>query len=106
MKPKSDRQIKADMERERYMRHEISHHEYFCWLADFVGATDSMIPFTEAEVAASQDPEHLNDLPLPRWDKADPLIRSRTIAWSLSDTVCCLKAMARRRRDRKADGER
>jgi hypothetical protein len=80
-----------------------AHDAYYRWLSDFVGLTDDLIPFTAAEVAASTDP-HLNDLPLRRWDARHSVvlsyIRRKKLPWSLCDTVCCLKAMARRRAGR------
>lgn len=84
--------------RSLYMDNKISHREYYLWLADFIGATIKMVPFTDKEIAASKD-KHLNDLPLRIWDNQDYVIRqlayNKGLAWSLSDTVCVLKALAR-----------
>ncbi len=83
-----------------YMANRISHQEYYCWLADFIGLPDGLIPFSNAQVAASKD-AHLNDLPLHAWDNRHNAVvlyaGSKGLAWSLSDTVCCLKTIARRR---------
>ena len=92
------RQEQATNERNRYMAGEITHAEYYLWLSDFIGLTDGLIPASNERVKASKD-EHLNDIPLQSWDNMHDLVRQRAggLAWSLSDTVCCLKAMARRR---------
>jgi len=83
-----------------YMAGKLGHEEFYCWLADKIGATAQDIPFTLDQIRASKDP-HLNDLPLIRWDGMDPIIRAKAgragrRAWSISDTVCVLKALARR----------
>jgi hypothetical protein len=87
-------------QRDRYMNKEISHEEYYCWLSDFIGLPESLIPASNETVKKSTDP-HLNDIPLHCWDHMDPVVRqyatAKKLPWSLSDTVCCLKAMARRR---------
>ena len=87
--------------RNRYMDHKITHYHYYLWLSDKLGLYDGLIPFTSDQVKASTDP-HLNDLPLRAWDNMDAIVRARAglvgkRSWSLCDTVCCLKAMARRR---------
>jgi hypothetical protein len=102
---------KADVAemRRRYMESEPdekggraeAHRAYYLWLSDFLGLRDELIPATPAEVAASTDP-HLNDIALVRWDNmhhaVDRIARYIVgVPWSLSDTVCCLKAMAKRR---------
>jgi hypothetical protein len=88
--------------RKRYMAGEISHHAYYCWLADSIGLKDTLIPASSERVLASQD-ESLNDIPLQLWDNQDFMVRQHAYAyrlpWSLCDTVCCLKALAIRRRD-------
>jgi hypothetical protein len=82
-----------------------AHADYYEWLSDFIGLTDNLIPFTAAQVDASTD-EHLNDLPLRQWDAMDGFVRQAVrrvpggLSWALSDTVCCLKAMAKRRQRR------
>ena len=86
--------------KQAYRANEISHDEYFLWLSDFIGLNDNLIPFSNDYIKASKD-KHLNDCPLVRWDNMDGVVRtyasSKGLGWSLSDTVCCLKAMARRR---------
>ena len=87
-------------QRERYMNHEISHNEYYLWLADFIGVTADLIPFQIEQIKASQD-SSLNDLPLSKWDMQDLAVRRLAgkkglSGWSLSDTVCTLKTFARK----------
>lgn len=86
-------------QRKRYMDHEITFAEYYEWLADTIGVTARMLPVDIDRIRASQD-EHLNDIPLALWDQQDyivrPLAARHRIPWSLSDTVCVLKAVARR----------
>jgi hypothetical protein len=53
-----------------------------------------------SELQQSTD-EHLNDIPLMLWDRRDPIVRLLAVqrgmrSWSLSDTVCVLKAFALR----------
>jgi len=102
--PRTTSEVKGEKmaaERSRYMDGEISHDEYYLWLSDWIGLPDSLIPATIDEIRASND-EHFNDIRLQRWDAMDKSVRAYAggLYWSLSDTVCCLKAMARRRRDR------
>ncbi len=89
-------------ERKRYLDHEISHAEYHEWLADSLGITMWHVPVDVERIRASTD-KHLNDIPLKRWDAMDGLVRDQArrnfgspFSWSLSDTVCVLKAVARR----------
>jgi hypothetical protein len=87
-------------QRDRYMSHEIDHQTYYIWLADFIGAGYGLIPVSAERVEQSTDP-HLNDITLATWDHCDPIVRQiafrKGLAWSLSDTVCVLKALARKR---------
>lgn len=87
-------------QRAAYMAGELSHDAYYLWLADFVGLADTLIPVSNERVKASTDP-HLNNIPLNLWDGMDcwarPAAYAKGLPWSLSDTVCCLKAMAKRR---------
>jgi hypothetical protein len=91
-------------QRLRYLNHELSHDEYYLWLSGWIGLADGLIPATDEKVRASTDP-HLNDIPLRAWDAVHGIVRGRAnakgIPWSQSDTVCCLKAMARRRAGKK-----
>lgn len=89
--------------RAAYLNHDITHEEYFCWLADFIGLTDGMIPVSNERIQASHDP-HLNDISLMIWDNSHRSVQcqawKKNIVWSQSDSVCCLKALARRRQRR------
>jgi len=84
-------------QRAKYMNHELSHHDYYIWLAKFIGANKSMLPVSQSRINQSTD-EYLNDIPLKLWDNQDYLIRrlayNKGLAWSESDTVCVLKTIA------------
>jgi hypothetical protein len=83
-----------------YMNNEILHEEYYSWLANFIGADRKSLPVSDERLLQSTD-EHLNDIPLKRWDSMDYSIRklayAKKLPWSLADTVCTLKAIARQR---------
>jgi hypothetical protein len=90
--------------RRRYMTDEITHQQHYQWLAERIGLTPAIVAnWIGAErILASTDP-HLNDIPLHRWDNYHQTVlgfaKSRAggrFIWSLSDSVCCLKALARR----------
>jgi hypothetical protein len=60
------------------------------------------VPATKAEIEAAlalPDGEHLNGIHLQRWDRCESamrnLVRQKVRFWSLSDTVCTLKHVAR-----------
>lgn len=62
----------------------------------------AIVPFSRAEImtALAAGDFHLNTLPLAKWDRAHPLVSfAKTGAvvgpWSLSDTVCTLKHVAK-----------
>jgi hypothetical protein len=80
------------------------HNEFYLWLADAIGVTVADLPVSLDRIAQSTDP-HLNDIALTGWDRRDPIVRHKAVqagmrSWSLSDTVCVLKAFARRAADR------
>ena len=86
---------------DKYMRKKISHQDYFIWLSDRIGIPESLIPVTLSRLLRSTDP-YLNDIHLKIWDNQHHTVvlyvkKSGLRFWSLSDSVCCLKAMARRR---------
>jgi len=86
--------------RKQYMANEISHDEFYLWLADSIHVSVNDLPFSLDQVRNSKD-AHLNDLPLPRWDRQDSIVRHKAVragmrAWSLCDTVCVLKTFAKR----------
>ncbi len=83
-----------------YMSGEWTHAQYYGWLADLLGVREKDIPASIAEVReALKTDEHLNNIPLNLWDRRDALMRPRAysagLPWSLSDTVCTLKARAK-----------
>ena len=84
-------------ERQKYLNGEISHDIFYTWLAGFIGATYADVPVSRERIRNSADP-HLNDIPLHLWDSRHYNIRakaySKGLAWSMSDTVCVLKALA------------
>lgn len=87
------------------------HHAYFLWLAQTLRIGPRDLPPGHLN---STD-EHFNDVPLNLWDRRGSLVRSRLtayfyttpesgpIVWSLSESVCTLKAYAKHlRRERNA----
>ena len=96
----SNLQQEYDSKRQQNLNHEISHNEFYCWLADEIRINNSDLPVPIERIQQSTD-EHLNDIPLAKWDACDPWVRRKAGAygmrsWSLSDTVCVLKAYGRR----------
>ena len=82
--------------RAAYMAGDVSHKDYYLWLADFIGLEH--IEISDKKIKASKDP-HFNDIPLFLWDRMDKRVRAMAfskglICWSLSDTVCVAKAIA------------
>lgn len=96
---RTENQQEMNAQRKRYLDGEITHQEYYLWLASFIGATAQMVPATTREEIAQSTDEHLNDIPLARWDACDPQVRrlayAKGLPWALSDTVCVLKCLAR-----------
>lgn len=93
-------QLQHDEKRKEYLDHKLGHDDFYLWLADSIGVTEKMLPVPVARVRQSND-QHLNDIPLNLWDRRDPLVRHNAFqagmkSWSLSDSVCVLKAVARR----------
>jgi hypothetical protein len=77
-----------------------AHNEFYLWLADAIGVAVGDLPVSLDQIRESTDP-HLNDIQLFLWDQKDATIRAKAVragmrSWSLSDTVCTLKAFARR----------
>lgn len=95
--------IAKDM-RDKYVRsRELTHSEYWLWVAEQIGTEQlkRFIPFEGERVrkALTTDP-HMNNLPLAQWDAQDYGVRRLAgeagfPSWSLSDTVCTLKELAR-----------
>lgn len=95
-----------DYYRQQYLKHELSHREFYLNLAIAIGLDDlvSLIPTTASQ---SKD-EHLNDIPLQLWDEKFPEVRfllrrairqgrvaKKTNSLSLSEAVCLLKEIAK-----------
>ena len=92
-------QAEHDAMRKRYMNHELSHQEFYTWLANKIGITIADLTVTADRILKSKDP-HFNDIPLAQWDGMQPFVRAAAYragmkSWSLSDTVCTTKAVAR-----------
>ena len=85
--------------REEYMAHRLSHAEYYQWLGTLIGVTQSDLPVDLERIRKSADPA-LNDIPLDLWDSRHIAIQQKAfykgINWSMSDTVCTLKELAKR----------
>lgn len=92
------------IKRSEYMEHKVTHDEYY---GQFVTSAVTNVVKTligESAIKASTD-QHLNDIPLNRWDNLHEQIGSicgkklkeanESDGWSLSDTVCIAKACAR-----------
>jgi len=93
-------QTEHDASRKQYLNNERSHDEHYLWLADAIGITIADLPVNLERINKSTD-EHLNDIALRLWDDRHGTVRHKATqagmrAWSLSDTVCVLKAYARR----------
>lgn len=79
-----------------------AHAAYYGWIADEIGRASVVlcIPFTADEIrAAYATDRNLNNLRLSTWDDCHNWIRRMAAhagfrSWSLSDTVCTLKAAA------------
>lgn len=89
--------------RDKYVRdHELTHAEYYAWVAKQLGEVGLLriMPFEPSRIrTAHKSNPHMNNLPLAKWDACDPYVRRLAAragfpAWSLSDTVCVLKALA------------
>lgn len=94
------KQDTVNQKRSEYLDKKITHDEYYLWLSNFIGLPKVLIPASNEEVKRClETDEHLNNIPLSRWDARDSFVRlyAGGLYWSLSDTVCCLKAMAKKR---------
>ena len=94
---KDETQKIVDKKRQLYLNGELTHKNYYLWLSEFLEIPGSMIPFRRDELLLSTD-SHMNDLSLSKWDAQhngiSRIAYSKIRVWSLSETVCCLKAMA------------
>lgn len=95
---KDENQKLVDKKRQAYLNNEISHENYYLWLSDFLEIPGHLVPFLRNELLRSTDP-HMNDLSLNKWDSQHIFVSryayNKIRVWSLSETVCVLKAMAR-----------
>jgi len=87
------------VKRKEYMDGKISHHNYYIWLANLIGANYKHLPVSQDTLLKSTD-KYFNDIPLKLWDNQHylilQLVKSKHIQyWSNADTVCVLKALAR-----------
>jgi hypothetical protein len=93
-------QEQHDQSRKLYMSKQKSHLDHYWWLGDAIGITDNDVPTTIERLVNSKD-DHFNDIPLTQWDQRDYIVQGKARRagmriWSLSDTVCVLKARAAR----------
>ena len=95
---KDENQKIVDKKRQLYLNEELTHKNYYLWLSEFLEIPGSMIPFRRDELLLSTDP-HMNDLSLSKWNAqhngVSRIAYSKIRVWSLSETVCVLKAMAK-----------
>ena len=89
---------KYNVMRKKYLEGCVTHQDFYMWLAAEIGATEEIFPEKfKQEIAESADVV-FNDIVLGRWDSYDSLVRPLAykvgLAWSLSDTVCVMKALA------------
>lgn len=87
------------IERKKYINNEISHQEFYLDLGKSIGITIEDMPVAIDILKQSTD-KYFNNIPLILWDRQDYIVRQKAYRsgiknWSLSDTVCCLKAYAR-----------
>jgi hypothetical protein len=103
----------SDSARQRYIRGQITFREYYGLLVECLGE-DTLrcclpirrTPEQWRDLVAAD--EHLNNVPLHRWDTCHSYVRqlagraagreaiTGSGGWSLSDSVCVLKETARR----------
>lgn len=107
--------------RQDYMNHRVSHHDYYLAVADAIGRNviERLVHCIADRDRLRREVErdkHLNGIPLARWDGmheavvlavqqrgsevmavswSGQLLTPKTIYWSMSESVCVLKAVAR-----------
>lgn len=98
--PTKDQEMRV-MRNHYVMKRDLSHAEYYRWLADHIDAPRDWIVRTIGpdNIRKSRDPA-FNDIPLRHWDALHAVIDHNAryvhrVAWSLSDTVCVAKQIAR-----------
>jgi len=93
------------MTRQEYMDGKVSHQYYYLSLANAAGITFDDEFIRTVRVALDKGDEHLNSIPLQRWDNMCFLdsrntslrdeLKKRGDLWSLSTGVCMRKAKAK-----------
>ena len=97
-----------NLNRAKYMSGQLGHNEFYCWVADTIKVNPAMLPASVDVIREKLASDaHLNNIPLALWDRRDAIIRSLAVragmrSWSLCDTVCTLKAFARRAAEQSA----
>ena len=89
--------------RKQYMDGERTYADYYSDVAQAAGLVVSQEIAEQVETALAHGDEHLNTIPLARWDVwAEPhraalqrAFKERGDFWSLSGAVCALKTAAR-----------
>lgn len=93
---------RAELQKEmriKRLTNQITHDEYYLWLASHVGFSMRMLMVSSEEVNNSKDQDNLNDIPLKRWDDHYVIAsRCNAASLSLSDCVCMAKCLAKERR--------
>lgn len=102
MKKMSLQTLQEEYEEKNKLRldRDISHDEFYLWLAERIGVDENDLPVGLDVLENSKD-SSFNDIPLKLWDHRDPFVRSKAAragmkSWSLSNTVCVLKCVARK----------
>ena len=116
------------MTRKDYMDGIVSHDDYYSVLADALGTKElerlvlSMTQVPKIRAALDSGDEHLNTIPLLKWDRLHSSVfdmvkkmpsvmaiswdgvklKPGTVCWSLSESVSVLKAVAKRMAGRHA----
>lgn len=83
------------------------HIDFYLWLADSIGLKLHHLPVSLEHIEQCKD-VHFNTIQLKLWDNCDGTVRHLAHSagmrfWSVSDTVCCLKAVAHRYRKERYD---
>ena len=81
------------------MRGSLEHYQKYERLAQRIGIKGlrNILPASPVRIikALTSDDEHLNTIPLSKWDSAAKLIAAGSPHLSLSECVCLLKHVAR-----------